>query len=114
MAGVRQPTGDQKNRQTQEEEGRLARQVRHLAETLDRSGIIELVEFYRHPRRMMWVSFASGIIRGAGMAIGFTAVGAVVLYLLSRLAALNLPLIGEFIADITRIVERELQFHPGP
>jgi hypothetical protein len=42
------------------------------------------------------------------MAIGFTILAAVVLYLLQRVILLNLPLIGDFIADIVQIVQKQL------
>ena len=62
----------------------------------------------RHPRRLFWINFWSGIARGLGMAIGFTILAAVVLYLLQRVILLNLPLIGDFIADIVQIVQKQL------
>lgn len=92
---------------------RISRQLDRVAAALDRSSLAELVELYRRPRRMLFLSLVSGIFRGVGTAIGFTAVAALVLYFLGRLAALNLPVIGEFVADITRIVERELEMRPG-
>ncbi|MBE3576988.1 MAG: hypothetical protein IMX00_04785 [Limnochordales bacterium] len=90
----------------------LLTQMERLADALERSSLAELVELYRRPRRMLLLSLASGMMRGVGTAIGFTAVAALVIYFLGRLASLNLPVIGEFIADITRIVERELQLRP--
>ena len=43
------------------------------------------------------------------MAIGFTILAALVLWLMQRLVVLNLPLIGNFIAEIVRLVQYELQ-----
>lgn len=43
------------------------------------------------------------------MAIGFTILAALVLWFMQRLVVLNLPLIGDFIADIVRLVQHELQ-----
>ncbi|MGE5482469.1 MAG: DUF5665 domain-containing protein [Bacteroidota bacterium] len=88
-------------------------QMERLADALERSSLAELVELYRRPRRMLLLSLAGGVMRGIGTALGFTAVAALVIYLLGRLASLNLPVIGEFIADIARIVERELQLRPS-
>ncbi len=86
----------------------LMRRLEQMLAALDKSGIAELVELYRRPGRMMWLSFLSGLVRGFGIAVGFTVIGAVFLLLLARLAALNLPIIGEFVADVARIVQNEL------
>ncbi|HKM16726.1 MAG: hypothetical protein GX228_06150 [Firmicutes bacterium] len=79
-----------------------------LAQAMEKASVAEYVELYRHPRRLLYLNFISGIARGFGLAVGFTAVGALFLYLMGRLAALNLPIVGEFIAEITRIVQEEL------
>lgn len=75
---------------------------------MERHSLAELIELFRNPRRMLLLSFASGVARGFGIAVGFTIIGALFLYTLGRVAALNLPVIGEFIAEITRIVQGEL------
>ena len=75
---------------------------------IDKSGIAEIVAMYRKPGRMLWFNFLGGIARGFGIAVGFTVIGAIFLLTLARLAALNLPIIGEFVADVARIVQNEL------
>ena len=44
-----------------------------------------------------------------GMAVGFTLLGAVLVILLQRLAQQNLPVIGDFLAQIVTIVQRRLE-----
>ena len=51
----------------------------------------------------------SGMARGIGIAIGFTFFAATILYVLQMLGKLNLPIIGDYIADIVRIVQRQLE-----
>ena len=46
---------------------------------------------------------------GIGIAIGFTFFAATILYVLQMLGKLNLPIIGDYIADIVRIVQRQLE-----
>jgi hypothetical protein len=70
------------------------------------------IALYQNPRRMLYLSFLSGIARGFGLAIGFTIVGALFLYVMGRIASLNLPIVGEFIAELTRIVQNELAIRP--
>jgi len=86
----------------------LAQKIENLLTVMERSSVAELIELYRTPRRMLLLSFTSGVARGFGIAVGFTVIGALFLYLLGRLAMLNLPVIGEFVAEITRIVQGEL------
>jgi hypothetical protein len=88
----------------------LLRASTSVLEGWHKNGIAEYTEFFRHPRRVMWINLLGGVARGVGIAVGFTLVAAVLLWLLSRLASLNLPLIGHFIADLARIVEYELMF----
>jgi len=57
-----------------------------------------------NPRRYMMVNFLGGLFRGFGIALGMTILGAFVLYMLQRLVVLNLPVIGDFIAELVRIV----------
>lgn len=56
---------------------------------------------------MIWLNFFAGLARGVGMAVGFSILGALVLYLLQGAFFRNLPIIGNYIADLVRIV----QFH---
>ncbi|HHX01934.1 MAG TPA: hypothetical protein GX739_04590 [Firmicutes bacterium] len=86
----------------------LIRNLEKLASAMEKASVAEYIELYRKPRRLLYLNFISGIARGFGLAVGFTAVGALFLYFMGRLAALNLPIVGEFIAEITRIVQEEL------
>lgn len=90
----------------------LVTKIEELARSLEKATIAEYVELYRKPRRMLYLSFLSGIARGFGLAIGFTVVGAFFLYALGKIASLNLPIVGEFVAEITRIVQNELAGRP--
>src|SRR5690625_2943327 len=87
---------------------KLVSKIEGLLTVMERNSLAELIELYRTPRRMLLLSFTSGVARGFGIAVGFTIIGALFLYLLGRIAMLNLPFIGEFVAEITRIVQGEL------
>ena len=54
------------------------------------------------------MNFLGGISRGFGTAIGFTLLGALAIYFLQRIVILRLPIIGTFIADIIKIVQKQL------
>jgi len=48
------------------------------------------------------------VARGFGIAVGFSLIGAIFVLFLGHLARLNLPIIGEFLADLARIIQLEL------
>lgn len=88
---------------------RLIEKLQEAIEGFDKAGIAEWVELYKRPRRLLYLNFLAGVARGFGIAVGFTMIGAVFVLFLGHLARLNLPVIGEFIADVARIVQFELR-----
>ncbi len=48
----------------------------------------------------------AGIARGVGIGIGVTIITAILVILLQKIVTLNIPVIGEYVADIVEIVER--------
>lgn len=87
----------------------LDRRIEQLAQAMEKMKIAEYVEYINDTRKMLAVNFLAGVARGLGMAVGFTILGALVVYLLQKLVLLNLPLIGDFIANIVRLVNFSLQ-----
>lgn len=83
----------------------LSRKIEELSVRLEKLKLAEYLEVLRNPRRLLYVNFLGGIARGFGMAIGFTLLGAFVIYILQRIVVLKLPVIGTFIADIIEIVK---------
>lgn len=54
----------------------LIRNLEKLASAMEKASVAEYIELYRKPRRLLYLNFISGIARGFGLAVGFTAVGA--------------------------------------
>jgi len=79
-----------------------------LSVAMEKTGIAEYVDMLHNPRRLLFVNFWIGVVRGFGMAIGFTLLAALVIYLLQRLVVINMPLIGDFIAEIIEIVQNQI------
>lgn len=78
---------------------------------LEKSRIAEYTELLNRPWRLIWLNLLSGTARGVGIAIGFTFFAATIIYVLQLLGALNLPIIGDYIADIVRIVQRQMELN---
>jgi len=90
--------------------GTLIRRIAELSLAMDKMNIAEYVEFLKNPRRIVYVNFLGGLARGLGIGIGATVLAAVFLVILSRIVQLNLPVIGEFVAEIVRLVYDHLKF----
>lgn len=86
----------------------LDRKIDKIALALEKTKITEYVDFINDRKRLLYVNFIQGLVRGFGMAIGFTILGALILYLLQQLIKLNIPLIGDFITEIVKIVQENL------
>jgi hypothetical protein len=87
----------------------LKRKLDEISLSLEKLGIAEYVAMLNNPRRLFYINFWSGLVRGFGMAIGFTLLAALVIYVLQKLVILNAPLIGQFITDIVNIVQNNLR-----
>ncbi|HML45607.1 MAG TPA: DUF5665 domain-containing protein [Clostridia bacterium] len=79
-----------------------------LISQMEKLGLGEYMAYVRNRRMLLWTNFVAGLARGLGMAIGFSILGAIVVLMLQRLAILNLPVIGEFLAEIIRMVQHKL------
>ncbi|MGI6144273.1 MAG: hypothetical protein GX092_08030 [Clostridia bacterium] len=86
----------------------LENKVAELSMAMEKVKIAEYVEYLNNTWRMLYTNFIAGIARGLGMAVGFTILGALLIYLLRQIVLLNLPLIGDFIAEIVQLVNESL------
>jgi hypothetical protein len=57
----------------------------------------EYVYYLEHPKKMLYTNFMGGMARGFGMAIGFTLLGAVAVYLLQIVVKWKLPVIARLL-----------------
>jgi hypothetical protein len=84
-------------------------ELQRVSQNLEKFNIAEYLNMLNNPRRYLALNFIGGLSRGLGIAIGFTLLGAMVIMFLQRLMVLNLPIIGDFIADIVLIVQDQLK-----
>lgn len=76
---------------------------------LERLRLPEYIRYLEDRKRFYRMQLVGGIVRGLGTAIGFTLLGAVLVWLLQGLAQRNLPVIGDFLAEIVALVQRRLE-----
>ena len=87
---------------------RMYQELQRVSQNMEKFNIADYLEMLNHPRRYIMINFVGGLSRGFGMAIGFTLLGAVAIFILQRVVVWNLPIIGDFIADIVIIVQDHL------
>lgn len=105
-----QAGGGQEQAISQEEKlNAVYRLTTGLAQQMEKARIAEYTELLHSPFRLIWLNILSGTARGVGIALGFTFFAATIIYVLQVLGALNLPIIGDYIADIVRIVQHQLE-----
>lgn len=85
------------------------KRLEHIASEMERTHIAEYVDLLNRPVKLIWRNLLAGTARGVGIAVGFTFFAATILYVLRILGALNLPIIGDYIADIVKIVQIQLE-----
>lgn len=88
---------------------KLSEQLDRWIAALERLRLSDYVRYVEDRRRMFWSNFWGGVARGVGMAVGFTILGALIVLMLRDLAQRNLPLIGDALAEIVGIVQRQLE-----
>ena len=84
----------------------FSKAIEELNNTLIKSNLIEISNLLGNKKKLLFNNLLAGIARGVGIGIGVTIITAILVVLLQKIVALNIPVIGEFIADIVDIVER--------
>lgn len=84
----------------------LNKSIENLNKTLLEGNFIELSYLLGNKRKMIVRNFMAGVFRGIGIGIGVTVITAILIMILQKIVTLNIPIIGEYIADIVEIVER--------
>lgn len=84
----------------------LSNKIDKLIEMLEKSNINELAYILGSKKEIIFRNILAGIFRGIGIGIGVTIITAILILTLRHLVALNIPVIGSYIADIVQIVEK--------
>lgn len=87
---------------------RLKQRLEELILRMEQLHLDDYLRYAQNWRKQLLMHFLGGMIRGIGFSIGFTVLGALLLYVLRNMALANLPVIGRFLAEIVRIVEKNL------
>lgn len=84
----------------------LNQSIEKLSRILEEGNFVELSYIFGNRKEIIIRNLLAGIFRGIGIGIGVTVITAIIIVLLQKVVTLNIPIIGEYIADIVEIVER--------
>lgn len=84
---------------------KINKQIEVLIKILEKANVVELSYILGNKKEILKRNLIAGIARGVGIGIGITIITAIIIYLLRKLIMLNIPIIGDYIADIVEIVE---------
>jgi len=82
--------------------------IRRLTDTLERMQLDDYLEYVSNRRRMILNNLLYGVVRGLGFTLGFTVLGALVIVLLRTLVVENIPIIGDFLAEVIHAIEERM------
>ena len=87
----------------------MKKRLEDISNKREWAGFVEYIMYMQDRRRLMFTNFLAGMMRGMGFAVGFSILGALVIMLIQRLALANLPGIGDFFAEVVKMVELKLR-----
>ncbi|MEA4898080.1 DUF5665 domain-containing protein [Bacillota bacterium Meth-B3] len=79
--------------------------LEQIAGRFERMRLTDYLRYVNDKRRFFTVNFFAGVMHGLGMAVGFTLLGAVLVVILQRVVTHNIPLIGDFLAEVVKVVK---------
>lgn len=83
----------------------LNNSIEKLSDALQKGNIEDLTYLLSSKKEIIIRNFLAGIFRGVGIGIGVTVITAILIMILNKIVALNIPLIGKYVTDIVEIVE---------
>ncbi|HEX3046186.1 MAG TPA: DUF5665 domain-containing protein [Bacillota bacterium] len=89
----------------------LLKKMTEVERKLERANLAEFMQLLQRPVRLIFLNFLGGLARGFGIAIGLTIIASLFILFLTRLASLNLPVIGAYIAELVKIVNHHLKLY---
>lgn len=84
----------------------LIKKIDELIQILKEGNISEWMYIIGSKKEIIKRNLIAGIFRGVGIGIGVTIITAIIIILLQKIVKLNIPVIGEYIADIVEIVQK--------
>lgn len=87
---------------------KLTENIDKLNDMLEKSNINELSYILGNRKEIFKRNILAGIWRGIGIGIGVSIITATIVIFLQNIVKLNIPIIGDYIADIVSIVQNKM------
>ena len=87
----------------------LDERMESFLQAAERMRLSDYVAYESDRKRRLFDAFWQGVARGLGIMVGFSVLGAAVLFILQDLAKRNLPGISNFVAQVVALVQLRLQ-----
>ncbi len=102
---VKQRTKEDRPQLSQRMHEEFNRKIDELNHAMTKSKFLDLVELLGNKKELFFRNIWSGIAKGIGIGIGVTIITAIIVVILQKIVTWNIPVIGEYIADIVDIVQ---------
>ena len=86
----------------------LAERVERIIDAAERMRLGEYVRYQSNRKARLRDAFWEGVLRGLGFMVGFSLIGALLIYVLQALMRANIPLIGDYLAKGVMLVESRM------
>jgi len=87
---------------------KINQKIDDINEKIEKSKIFQMSYVIGSRKEIIKRNLLAGIAKGVGLGIGITIVSAIIVYILQKIIRLNIPIVGEYIADIVSIVQKSL------
>ena len=87
---------------------KINEKIDNINEKIEKSKIFQMSYLMGSRSEIIKRNLLAGIAKGVGLGIGITLISAVIVYVLQKIIRLNIPIVGEYIADIVSIVQKSL------
>ena len=87
---------------------KINEKIDNINDKLEKLRIVEISYIMGNKKEILKRNLIAGIARGVGIGIGITIISAVLVFILQRIIRLNIPIVGDYIADIVAIVQKSL------
>jgi len=87
---------------------KINEKIDNINEKIEQSKIFQMSYVIGSKREIIKRNLLAGIAKGVGLGIGITIISAIIVYVLQKIIRLNIPIVGEYVADIVSIVQKSL------
>ncbi len=87
---------------------KINEKIDNISKELEKTRMVEISYIIGSKKEIIKRNLLAGVSKGVGVGIGLTLISAVLVYLLQKIIKLNIPIIGDYIADIVSIVQKNL------